>query len=103
MEYQKLSIDPTEKNDVVTALTVPAKKLEVTFSGLQPFTQYKVRYVVINKSLLEGYSEWVTVTTLAAPPSELGTVSAVQISDGRALLLSWKEPSMPNGKVGKTY
>ena len=72
---------------------------EVVFSGLRPFTKYRVRVVAVNQIMKEGLSGWEEVMTLSAPPSEVANLTAVPVSDGKSLLLSWEEPTVPNGKV----
>ena len=94
-----ITLDVTAINPIVTAISTPADIFEATFSGLRPYTQYRVRVAAVNQATKNGVSDWGQVVTLAAPPSEVGNITAEPVSDGRSLLLAWGEPALPNGKV----
>ena len=98
-----MTIDHTAVNPIVTAISTPPDVLRATFSGLRPYTQYRVRLVAVNQAAKPGVSEWGQVMTLAAPPSEVGNLTAEPVSDGKSLLLAWGEPTLPNGKVRPLY
>lgn len=44
-------------------------------------------------------SPWVGIRTLEASPSGLANFTVEQREQGRALLLSWDQPSAPNGII----
>ncbi|KAK1793453.1 hypothetical protein P4O66_011830 [Electrophorus voltai] len=99
--YQKESRDPTLNSTMVTALTVPGDVHQAQVFGLEPYTSYSVRVEAVN----EGGSAagpWATLRTLQASPSGLGIFSVEKREHGRALLLQWLEPTLPNG-VLKMY
>ena len=91
--------DPKTVNPILTAISTPPNVRVATFSGLRPYTQYRVRLVAVNQAMKQGFSEWGQVTTLSAPPSELSNLTAEALPGGRSLLLAWDEPALPNGKV----
>ncbi|XP_076812806.1 usherin-like isoform X3 [Clavelina lepadiformis] len=98
IEYQEQTLDPTALPPIMTALTAPSTVLDATFSGLDPFTSYRVRVVAVNQALLEGRSGWTEASTFPAPPSEVANLT-VSMNDGRSLLFSWEEPAVPNGEI----
>ena len=99
LEYQRVTLDPTTRPPIITAVSTPSTVFDATFSGLRPYTNYRVRLTAVNQAMKEGYSEWSEIRTLAAPPSEMGNLSVTPTFDGRSLLFSWNEPSLPNGQV----
>lgn len=44
-------------------------------------------------------SPWVDMRTLEASPADLANFTVEQREQGRALLLSWDQPSAPNGII----
>lgn len=44
-------------------------------------------------------SPWVGIRTLEASPADLANFTVEQREQGRALLLSWDQPSTPNGVI----
>ena len=99
LEYQRVTLDPTTRPPIITAVSTPSTVFDATFSGLRPYTKYRVRLTAVNQAMKEGYSEWSEIRTLAAPPSEMGNLSVTPTFDGRSLFFSWSEPSLPNGQV----
>lgn len=102
LEYQVVHVDPTIVTRTITAITTPSTITEAIFSGLRPYTRYRVRVVAVNQAMKEGTSMYGEVTTLPAPPSELSKLEAVPISGGTSLLVTWSEPALPNGNVRKS-
>uniref|UniRef100_A0A4W4GYM7 Usher syndrome 2A (autosomal recessive, mild) n=1 Tax=Electrophorus electricus TaxID=8005 RepID=A0A4W4GYM7_ELEEL len=99
--YQKESRDPTLNSTMVTALTVPGDVHQAHVFGLEPYTSYSVRVEAVNKGG-SAAGPWATLRTLQASPSGLGIFSVEKCEHGRALLLQWLEPTLPNG-VLKMY
>ncbi|CAJ1048931.1 LOW QUALITY PROTEIN: usherin [Xyrichtys novacula] len=96
--YRKHQLDPTLNSTAVTALTVEGSVLEATIYGFEPYSQYSLRVEAVNKA---GYvsSPWVDIRTLESSPAGLVNFTVEQREQGRALLLSWDQPSAPNGII----
>ncbi|KAJ7341076.1 hypothetical protein JRQ81_004780, partial [Phrynocephalus forsythii] len=99
--YQERPNDPTFTTPAVTALTVPGNLHHTHLFGLKPFTTYHIHLVAVNNAG-QTTSPWTSVCTLEAPPTGLSNFTVEKKENGRALLLKWEEPSMPNGNI-KTY
>ncbi|XP_070842368.1 usherin [Chaetodon trifascialis] len=96
--YKKHQQDPTINSSAVTALTVEGSVLEATVYGLEPYSQYSLRVEAVNDA--GGVSSpWVGIRTLEASPAGLANFSVEQREQGRALLLSWDQPSLPHGII----
>ena len=88
---------------VVSSETIQYVGATTTFAftnlGLQPYTSYQYRIVVINGGGA-GYSDWSTTQTFQSAPTG---VSALTIADSslyaRNLTATWAPPTQPNGIV----
>nr|XP_046239587.1 usherin [Scatophagus argus] len=96
--YKKHQDDPTLNTTAVTALTVEGSVLEATVYGLEPYSQYSLRVEAVNDAGSVS-SPWVGIRTLEASPAGLENFTVEQREQGRALLLSWDQPSAPNGII----
>ncbi|TDH17235.1 hypothetical protein EPR50_G00006290 [Perca flavescens] len=96
--YKKHQQDPTLNSTAVTALTVKGSVLEATVYGLEPYSQYSVQMEAVNEAGSVS-SPWVAIRTLEASPAGLANFTVEQREQGRALLLSWDQPSAPNGII----
>ncbi|XP_074481361.1 usherin [Sebastes fasciatus] len=96
--YKKHQQDPTLNSTAVTALTVEGSVLEATVYGLGPYRQYSLRVEAVNDAGSVS-SPWVAIRTLEASPAGLANFTVEQREQGRALLLSWDQPSAPNGII----
>ncbi|XP_029001116.1 usherin isoform X2 [Betta splendens] len=96
--YREHQQDPTLNSTTVTALTVEGSALEAMVYGFEPYTEYSLRVEAVNGAGSVP-SPWVRVRTLQASPAGLGNFTVEQREQGRALLLSWDQPRVPNGVV----
>ncbi|XP_059204973.1 usherin [Centropristis striata] len=96
--YKKHQQDPTLNSTTVTALTVEGSVLEATVYGVEPYSQYSLRVEAVNEAGSVS-SPWVDIRTLEASPAGLANFTVEQREQGRALLLSWDQPSVPNGII----
>ncbi|XP_078016774.1 usherin [Epinephelus lanceolatus] len=96
--YKKHQQDPTLNSTAVTALTVEGTVLEATVYGLEPYSQYSLRAEAVNEAGSVS-SPWIAIRTLEASPAGLSNFTVEQREQGRALLLSWTQPSSPNGII----
>ncbi|TMS13118.1 Usherin [Larimichthys crocea] len=96
--YKKHQQDPTLNSAAVTALTVEGSVLEAPVYGLEPYSEYSLRVEAVNDAGIVS-SPWVGIRTLEASPSGLANFTVEQREQGRALLLSWDQPSAPNGII----
>ncbi|XP_070762485.1 usherin [Enoplosus armatus] len=96
--YKKYQQDPTLNSTAVTALTVEGSVLEATVYGLDPYSQYSLRVESLNEAGSVS-SPWVGIRTLEASPAGLANFTVEQREQGRALLLSWDQPSSPHGII----
>ncbi|XP_016124971.1 usherin [Sinocyclocheilus grahami] len=67
--------------------------------SLLPFSEYEYR-VTADNSKGSAFSSWTSVRTLEAEPQGMDAPSARPAS-AYSLLLSWTQPSMPNGGISK--
>ncbi|XP_076156222.1 usherin [Alosa pseudoharengus] len=96
--YQRRPADPTLNTAAVLALTVPGDSLQAHVFGLEPYTTYSVRVEAVNGAGSVS-SPWAAVRTLDASPSGLANFSVEKREQGRALLLIWDQPAVPNGDI----
>uniref|UniRef100_UPI0037E7E888 usherin n=1 Tax=Semicossyphus pulcher TaxID=241346 RepID=UPI0037E7E888 len=96
--YKKHQEDPTLNSTAVTALTLEGSVLEATVYGLEPYSHYSLRVEAVNAAGSVS-SLWVGIRTLEASPAGLANFTVEQREQGRALLLSWDQPSAPNGII----
>uniref|UniRef100_A0A4W6FW95 Usherin n=1 Tax=Lates calcarifer TaxID=8187 RepID=A0A4W6FW95_LATCA len=96
--YKKHQQDPTLNSTAVTALTVEGSVFEATVYGLEPYSQYSLRVEAVNAAGSVS-SPWVGIRTLEASPAGLANFTVEQREQGRALLLSWDQPLVPNGVI----
>uniref|UniRef100_A0A3Q4AAY9 Uncharacterized protein n=1 Tax=Mola mola TaxID=94237 RepID=A0A3Q4AAY9_MOLML len=96
--YKKHQQDPTLNSTAVTALTV-----EVTGHTMQKIHMHRMNdnHMFCNPSGSVS-SPWLGIRTLEASPAGLANFTVEQREQGRALLLSWDQPNVPNGII-KTY
>ncbi|KAM3624776.1 uncharacterized protein V6R79_001428 [Siganus canaliculatus] len=96
--YKKHQQDPTLNSTAVTALTVQGSVSEATVFGLEPYSEYSLQVEAVNDAGSVS-SQWVDIRTLEASPAGLANFTVEQREQGRALLLSWDQPSAPNGII----
>ncbi|XP_044201958.1 usherin [Thunnus albacares] len=96
--YKKHQQDPTLNSTAVTALTVEGSVLEATVYGLEPYSEYSLRVEAVNEAGSVS-SQWAGTRTLEASPAGLANFTVEQREQGRSLLLSWDQPSVPNGVI----
>ncbi|XP_068597953.1 usherin [Brachionichthys hirsutus] len=96
--YKEHQQDPTVNSTAVTALTVEGSVFEATVYGLQPYSRYSLQVEAVNDAGSVS-SPWVGIRTLEDSPAGLGNFTVEQREQGRALLLSWDQPSTPNGII----
>ncbi|XP_030271338.1 usherin [Sparus aurata] len=96
--YKKHQQDPTLNSSAVTALTVEGSVLEATVYGLESYSEYSLRVEAVNDAG-SVFSPWIGIRTLEASPAGLANFTVEQREQGRALLLSWDQPSAPNGII----
>ncbi|XP_068172657.1 usherin isoform X1 [Antennarius striatus] len=90
--------DPTLNTTAVTALTVGGSVHKAMVYGLKPYSHYSLRVEAVNEAGSVS-SPWVDIRTLEDSPAGLGNFTVEQREQGRALLLSWDQPSTPNGII----
>ena len=67
--------------------------------GLQPYTSYQYRLVVVNGGGV-GYSEWSPVQTFQSPPSGVSTPTVADAGVySRNVTAAWTPPTQPNGVI----
>ncbi|XP_075319241.1 usherin [Odontesthes bonariensis] len=96
--YKKHQQDPTINATTVTALTVEDLVFEATLYGFEPYSQYGLCVEAVNGAGSVS-SPCVDIRTLEASPAGLPNFTVEHREQGRALLLSWDEPSAPNGVI----
>ncbi|XP_064622303.1 usherin-like [Lineus longissimus] len=97
LSYTVISNDPTDRPPVFN-ITVPGDVLLTSFSGLSPYTKYRLRVIAMNNAG-EGVSVWVSGTTGEAAPAGLEAFKVTPLEGGNAVNLKWNAPSQPNGVI----
>jgi usherin len=97
LSYSVISNDPTDPPPIFN-ITIPGNVLQTSFSGLSPYTKYKLRLIAVNNAG-DGVSAWVSTTTGEAAPAGLEPFTVKKLEGGTAVNLKWNAPSRPNGVI----
>ncbi|RXN19458.1 usherin [Labeo rohita] len=87
----------TQEELLVFIWTVGPLEFIDASDSLLPFSEYEYRVTAVN-SKGSTFSSWTSVRTLEAEPQDMDAPSAHPAS-AYSLLLSWTQPSMPNGVI----
>ena len=72
--------------------------MRASLYGLDPYSEYSVCVEAVNTAG-SVVSPWVGTRTLQASPAGLSSIALEQREQGRALLLTWDPPHIPNGVI----
>ncbi|XP_053408878.1 usherin-like [Mercenaria mercenaria] len=95
--YKKTLNDPTVPEKTETVI-VDGAVTQTSISGLQPYSEYKLRLTAFN-SAGNISSIWTTFRTGESSPSGLGLFDIERLQSGLAVILRWGAPVDPNGIV----
>jgi usherin len=94
IESRRVMADPGP----VMAVRVPSNVFSAPLAGLSPYQVYELRIVGVNGAG-EVTSSWARTTTDQAAPARIGLFRVEKMSTGRAAILRWDSPGLPNGVI----
>ncbi|XP_074661048.1 usherin-like [Tubulanus polymorphus] len=97
IQYQEIFMDPTQKA-AIRNISVASTTNATSFSGLNPFSEYRVRLIAVN-SAGEGISFWASGKTGETAPADIAIMIVIKNPSGTSLNLKWQVPGKPNGNI----